>query len=190
MPHAELHPWLSSHSPQKHSQAAMLYPGLDDDKINAADSLFFSESPLLPLSLHPFALSPSFPFSLELQGWEVLQGLEERAPTTRPLVMLTFFVSPGAMRCHVATSCHVVWLFVLISGCWGKFNPFPHTRHGKPGCRVWGWRWGWHSGQELGGGCSGTPEIPPCCVTGYTLPSLGLGCSAALTGLKIPTPRA
>ncbi|KAB1271664.1 Cadherin-23, partial [Camelus dromedarius] len=29
------------------------------------------------------------------------------------------------MRCHVATSCHVVWLFVLISGCWGKFNPPP-----------------------------------------------------------------
>ncbi|XP_054428626.1 cadherin-23 isoform X2 [Pteronotus mesoamericanus] len=29
------------------------------------------------------------------------------------------------MRCHVATSCHVVWLFVLISGCWGQVNRLP-----------------------------------------------------------------
>ncbi|ELK32395.1 Cadherin-23 [Myotis davidii] len=29
------------------------------------------------------------------------------------------------MRCHVATSCQVVWLFVLISGCWGQVNRLP-----------------------------------------------------------------
>lgn len=51
-------------------------------------TLFFSESPLLPLP--PFELTPSFPFSLELQGWEVLEGLEEQAPTSRPLLMLSF----------------------------------------------------------------------------------------------------
>lgn len=95
------------------------------------------------------------------------------------------------MRCHVATSCHVVWLFVLISGCWGKFSPFPHGRHGKPGLQGVGAGCGAGTlGQELGGDCLGTLEIPPCSVTGYTLPSLGLGCSAALSGLKIPTPRA
>ncbi|XP_012519049.1 PREDICTED: cadherin-23-like, partial [Propithecus coquereli] len=34
------------------------------------------------------------------------------------------------MRCHVATSCHVVWLFVLISGCWGQVNRLPFfTNH-------------------------------------------------------------
>ncbi|XP_028367142.1 cadherin-23 isoform X1 [Phyllostomus discolor] len=29
------------------------------------------------------------------------------------------------MRCHVATSCHVLWLFVLISGSWGQVNRLP-----------------------------------------------------------------
>nr|XP_015102125.1 cadherin-23 isoform X2 [Vicugna pacos] len=34
------------------------------------------------------------------------------------------------MRCHVATSCHVVWLFVLILGCWGQVNRLPFfTNH-------------------------------------------------------------
>uniref|UniRef100_A0A8C9DGU9 Cadherin related 23 n=1 Tax=Prolemur simus TaxID=1328070 RepID=A0A8C9DGU9_PROSS len=34
------------------------------------------------------------------------------------------------MRCHVATSCHVVWLFVLISGCRGQVNRLPFfTNH-------------------------------------------------------------
>lgn len=82
--------------------------------------------------------------------------------------MLAFFVSPGAMRCHVATSCHVLWLLVLIPGCWGRFNSFfPHSQHGR--------------------GCSRTLEIPPGCVTGYTLPSLGV---CRTHRLKIPIPRA
>uniref|UniRef100_A0A8C0XQH5 Cadherin-23 n=1 Tax=Castor canadensis TaxID=51338 RepID=A0A8C0XQH5_CASCN len=29
------------------------------------------------------------------------------------------------MRCHVATRCPVVWLLVLISGCWGQVNRLP-----------------------------------------------------------------
>nr|XP_008515948.1 PREDICTED: cadherin-23 [Equus przewalskii] len=34
------------------------------------------------------------------------------------------------MRCHVATGCHVVWLFVLISGSWGQVNRLPFfTNH-------------------------------------------------------------
>ncbi|XP_041605191.1 cadherin-23 isoform X1 [Vulpes lagopus] len=34
------------------------------------------------------------------------------------------------MRCHVATSCLVGWLFVLISGCWGQVNRLPFfTNH-------------------------------------------------------------
>uniref|UniRef100_A0A2K5DD66 Cadherin domain-containing protein n=1 Tax=Aotus nancymaae TaxID=37293 RepID=A0A2K5DD66_AOTNA len=34
------------------------------------------------------------------------------------------------MRCHVATSCHVAWLLVLISGCWGQVNRLPFfTNH-------------------------------------------------------------
>ncbi|XP_062957725.1 cadherin-23 isoform X1 [Cynocephalus volans] len=34
------------------------------------------------------------------------------------------------MRYHVATSCHVAWLFVLISGCWGQVNRLPFfTNH-------------------------------------------------------------
>ncbi|XP_006170164.1 cadherin-23 isoform X1 [Tupaia chinensis] len=34
------------------------------------------------------------------------------------------------MRCHVAYNCHVVWLFVLISGCWGQVNRLPFfTNH-------------------------------------------------------------
>ncbi|XP_039727993.1 cadherin-23 isoform X5 [Pteropus medius] len=34
------------------------------------------------------------------------------------------------MRCHVTTSCHVIWLFVLISGCWGQVNRLPFfTNH-------------------------------------------------------------
>ncbi|XP_058154971.1 cadherin-23 isoform X1 [Dasypus novemcinctus] len=34
------------------------------------------------------------------------------------------------MRCHVATSCHLVWLSVLISGCWGQVNRLPFfTNH-------------------------------------------------------------
>lgn len=95
------------------------------------------------------------------------------------------------MRCHVATSCHVVWLFVLISGCWGKCNPFPHSRHGTPGLEGLEAGCGVGTlGQELGGDCPGTPEVSPCCVTGYTLPSLGLCCSAARSGLKISLPRA
>ncbi|KAI4529340.1 hypothetical protein MG293_020588 [Ovis ammon polii] len=37
---------------------------------------------------------------------------------------------PGAMRCHVASSCLVVWLSVLISGCWGQVNRLPFfTNH-------------------------------------------------------------
>lgn len=72
----------------RHAQAAVLHPGLDDDTINDADPLFFSESPLLPPP--PFELTPSFPFSLELQGREVLEGLEEQAPTSRPLLMPSF----------------------------------------------------------------------------------------------------
>ncbi|MXQ88375.1 hypothetical protein E5288_WYG021368 [Bos mutus] len=36
----------------------------------------------------------------------------------------------GAMRCHVASSCLVVWLSVLISGCWGQVNRLPFfTNH-------------------------------------------------------------
>ncbi|KAM5240458.1 cadherin-23 isoform 2-T2 [Hipposideros larvatus] len=30
------------------------------------------------------------------------------------------------MRYHVTTSCRVVWLFVLISGCWGQVNRLPY----------------------------------------------------------------
>nr|XP_005565646.1 PREDICTED: cadherin-23 isoform X3 [Macaca fascicularis] len=34
------------------------------------------------------------------------------------------------MGCHVATSCHVAWLLVLISGCWGQVNRLPFfTNH-------------------------------------------------------------
>ncbi|XP_046509161.1 cadherin-23 isoform X5 [Equus quagga] len=34
------------------------------------------------------------------------------------------------MRCHVATGCRVVWLFVLISGSWGQVNRLPFfTNH-------------------------------------------------------------
>ncbi|XP_017404324.1 cadherin-23 isoform X5 [Cebus imitator] len=34
------------------------------------------------------------------------------------------------MRCHVATSCHVAWLLVLMSGCWGQVNRLPFfTNH-------------------------------------------------------------
>ncbi|XP_037660335.1 cadherin-23 isoform X2 [Choloepus didactylus] len=34
------------------------------------------------------------------------------------------------MRCHVVTSCHLVWLSVLISGCWGQVNRLPFfTNH-------------------------------------------------------------
>uniref|UniRef100_A0A8D0TNB1 Cadherin related 23 n=1 Tax=Sus scrofa TaxID=9823 RepID=A0A8D0TNB1_PIG len=34
------------------------------------------------------------------------------------------------MRCHVASSCCAVWLFVLISGCWGQVNRLPFfTNH-------------------------------------------------------------
>ncbi|XP_064125746.1 cadherin-23 isoform X4 [Loxodonta africana] len=36
----------------------------------------------------------------------------------------------GAMRCHITTSCHLLWLFVLISGCWGQVNRLPFfTNH-------------------------------------------------------------
>nr|XP_023402954.1 cadherin-23-like [Loxodonta africana] len=34
------------------------------------------------------------------------------------------------MRCHITTSCHLLWLFVLISGCWGQVNRLPFfTNH-------------------------------------------------------------
>ncbi|KAM9617928.1 cadherin-23 isoform 2-T2 [Trichechus inunguis] len=34
------------------------------------------------------------------------------------------------MRYHIAISCHLVWLFVLISGCWGQVNRLPFfTNH-------------------------------------------------------------
>ena len=55
--------------------------------------------------------------------------------------MLAFFVSPGAMRGHVAISCRVVWLFVLISGCWGKLNSFFPSQPAWE-VRLAG-RWGW-----------------------------------------------
>ncbi|XP_049711738.1 cadherin-23 isoform X2 [Elephas maximus indicus] len=34
------------------------------------------------------------------------------------------------MRCHITTSCRLLWLFVLISGCWGQVNRLPFfTNH-------------------------------------------------------------
>lgn len=57
--------------------------------------------------------------------------------TRRQYLTPFFFVSPGAMRGHVAASCPVVWFFVLISGCWGKCSP-PLL---SPGWRCTGAAW-------------------------------------------------
>lgn len=98
------------------------------------------------------------------------------------------------MRCHVATGCHVVWLFVLISGSWGKSSPHPpltaSVRGRAGGCEGQGL--GFVLWDGLGGGCSGAPETLPYCVRDWAhASSLTLVASAALTGLTIPAiPRA
>lgn len=132
------------------------------------------------LSSFPRALSPPqcevIPFPLPRARSPGAAGVGEYGRSSKSrLVTFSFLVSPGTMRYHATSSSLVAWLFVLISGCWGKSDPLPFLPHGV--CAL---------GQGLGEGCSG--PAGPCLavrVSGQTIPSVA-SVAAALPGLKIP----
>lgn len=88
------------------------------------------------------------------------------------------------MRCHVASSCLVVWLPVLISGCWGKSNPLPSP----PTAGMGGW-----ARRYVVGVCALGLQRPAllCVRLGTHVPLWASVASVGFTGLKIPViPRA
>lgn len=124
-------------------------------------------------------LTPSGPALPELQG-EGLQAAPLQEEASHPLLS----VSPEAMRCHVATGCPVLWLLLLVSGCWGK-SGLPLTPSPSREARLEG---AGASGLAL----PGDPGEPPLlCATEDTFLSGPQLPSAARTRLKIPAvPRA
>lgn len=159
----------------------MLYPALTMTKPQAADPLFFPMSS--PRPRPPFASIPSPPVSdpilLGAAGVGSAGGsgragqLQQAAPNPLPLL------SSGAMRCHVASSCLVVWLSVLISGCWGKSNPLPSP----PTAGMGGW-----ARRHVVGVCALGLQRPalPCVRLGTHVPLWASVASVGFTGLKIP----
>ena len=96
-------------------------------KPQAADPLFIPMPS--PHPQPPFASIPSPPVSdpallgaagVGSAGGAGRAGRLQQA-ASHPLPLL----SSGAMSRHAASSFLVVWLSVLISGCWGKSNPLP-----------------------------------------------------------------